>query len=95
MDISTMFPVIGSIAVICFIFSEGMKFTKMPNKYLPIFSAIFGGVLGVVGKLTSVPELFSLNVLDAIATGMCSGLAASGAFSLFKNVTGQYDDKGE
>ena len=92
-EIFNTFPTIGCIAVICFVFGEIVKLTPVPNSWTPVIVAIFGGVLGVIGQMTGVMMLQDLTILDAIATGICSGLVASGAFSLFKNISGAYDEE--
>ena len=87
-QIMQMFPTIGCIAVICFIVCQVVKLTPLATKWVPIISAVVGGVLGVVGQMTGVAELADLQVFDAIATGICSGLVASGAYSLVSNAKG-------
>jgi hypothetical protein len=83
-----MFPTIGCIAVICFIVCQVVKLTPLATKWVPIISAVVGGVLGVIGQMTGVAELADLQIFDAIATGICSGLVASGAYSLVSNAKG-------
>lgn len=87
-----MFPTIGAIAVICFLIGEGLKLTSMPTKAVPEIVAIAGAILGVIGHSCGILELASLNILDAMATGIVSGLVASGGYSLAKNVTGAYPE---
>lgn len=87
-QIMQMFPTIGCIAVICFIVCQIVKLTPLATKWVPIISAVVGGVLGVVGQMTGVAELADLQIFDAIATGICSGLVASGAYSLVSNAKG-------
>lgn len=87
-QIMQMFPTIGCIAVICFIVCQIVKLTPLATKWVPIISAVVGGVLGVIGQMTGVAELAGLQIFDAIATGICSGLVASGAYSLVSNTKG-------
>lgn len=87
-QIMQMFPTIGCIAVICFIVCQIVKLTPLATKWVPIISAVVGGVLGVIGQMTGVAELAGLQIFDAIATGICSGLVASGAYSLASNAKG-------
>lgn len=87
-QIMQMFPTIGCIAVICFIVCQVVKMTSLATKWVPIISAVVGGVLGVVGQMTGIAELADLQIFDAIATGICSGLVASGAYSLVSNASG-------
>lgn len=87
-QIMQMFPTIGCIAVICFIVCQVVKMTSLATKWVPIISAVVGGVLGVVGQMTGIAELADLQIFDAIATGISSGLVASGAYSLVSNASG-------
>lgn len=85
-----VFPTIASIAVICFMIGELLKLTPMPTKWIPAILPMIGGVLGVIGAKTGISELQNMDILSVIATGICSALVATGVFSTFKNLTGQY-----
>ncbi|MDD4516343.1 phage holin family protein [Massilibacteroides sp.] len=90
-DFSTFVP-IASIALICFLIGQAIKqIPKLPTKWVPIIVMTTGAILAVLGKVFAIPELVSMNVYDAIATGLISGIASSGAYSLYKNLTGQYE----
>lgn len=86
------FPTIGAIAVICFLVGQALKTTPLATKYIPVIVALLGGVLGIVGSITGISELADMDMFQAIATGICSGLVASGAYSLTKNMSGGYPD---
>lgn len=86
------FPTIGCIAVICYLIGETVKCTPLPTKFIPIIVSVCGAILGCIGKLTGMVELVDMGYLEVIATGICSGLAASGAYSLYKNLTNTYPD---
>lgn len=86
------FPTIGAIAVICFLVGQALKTTPIATKYIPVIVALLGGVLGVLGFMTGVSELQNMDIFEAIATGICSGLVSSGAYSLTKNVSGAYPE---
>ena len=87
-QIFSMFPTIGCIAVICFIVCQIVKMTPLATKWVPIISAVVGGILGVVGQTMGIAELAELQMFDAIATGIASGLVASGAYSAVSNAAG-------
>lgn len=74
------------ITVICFLVAEGVKATPLDNKWLPIICGAIGGVLGVVAMLV-MPEFPSNDVLTSIAIGIVSGLAATGAHQVYKQLT--------
>ena len=40
---------VAAITVICYLVSQGIKATKLDNKWLPVISGLVGGILGVVG----------------------------------------------
>lgn len=70
-------PVMG-IAVICYLLGEGVKISPLDNKWIPLIVGICGGILGVVGLVTKMPEFATENVLNAVAIGIVSGLGATG-----------------
>lgn len=83
-----MFPTIGCIAVICFVLCEFVKQFSIATKWVPVISAVAGGALGFAGMKLGIAELADVTIMDAIATGICSGLVACGGYSFVKNVSG-------
>ena len=75
MDISTLGTVVGIVAI-CYVIGLGCKaYEKIPDKWIPVIMAVCGGVLGVAGLYT-MPDFPAGDVIDAVAGGMASGLAA-------------------
>lgn len=74
------------ITVICFLVAEAIKATPMDNKWLPIICGVCGGALGVVAMYV-MPEFPAVDVLTAIAIGIVSGLAATGAHQIGKQLS--------
>lgn len=74
------------ITVICFLVAEAVKATDLDNKWLPIICGVCGGILGVVA-LKVMPEFPAVDVLTAIAIGIVSGLAATGAHQVYKQLS--------
>lgn len=74
------------ITVICFLIAEAVKATSLDNKWLPIICGMCGGALGVVA-LKVMPEFPAVDVLTAIAIGIVSGLAATGAHQVYKQLS--------
>lgn len=74
------------ITVICFLIAEAVKATSLDNKWLPIICGICGGALGVVA-MKVMPEFPAVDVLTAIAIGIVSGLAATGAHQVYKQLS--------
>lgn len=92
MDISK-FVQLGSIAVMCFIVGQIVKALPfIATKWIPIIVGVVGGALGLFGQSLMIPGLMELNPYDAIATGIISGIASSGMYSLYKNISGGYCD---
>ena len=73
------------ISVICFLAAQAIKATKLDNKWLPVICGALGGCLGVVA-LYVMPEFPARDVLTAIAIGIVSGLAATGAHQIYKQL---------
>ena len=87
MDISTLGIVaIPVITVIVFLAVEAVKATPLDNKWLPVIAGAFGGVLGVVAMYV-MPDYPGKDILTAIAIGIVSGLAATGAHQIYKQLT--------
>jgi len=78
---------VTAITVICYLICEGVKTTKLNNKFVPIIAGSVGAILGLVGFLTHMPDFPAQDVLTAIAVGIVSGLAATGANQIGKQLT--------
>lgn len=74
------------ITVICFLIAEAVKATALDNKWLPIICGVCGGILGVVA-LKVMPEFPAVDILTAIAIGIVSGLGATGAHQVYKQLS--------
>lgn len=74
------------ITVICFLIAEAVKAVGLDSKWIPIVCGAFGGVLGIVA-LKVMPEFPAVDVLTALAIGIVSGLAATGAHQIYKQLT--------
>lgn len=81
---------VAAITVICFLIAEAVKATALDNRWLPVICGALGGILGVVA-LYVMPEFPAKDVITAIAVGIVSGLAATGAHQIYK----QQAKKGE
>ena len=73
------FITVPSIVVICYLAGMIMKVSPLNSRYIPSICGILGGVLGGVALLV-IPEVIgNSDPLTAIAIGIVSGLAATGA----------------
>lgn len=77
------FASVAAITVICFLVAQAIKATALDNKWLPVICGVLGGILGVVGMYV-MPDFPAHDVLNAIAYGIVSGLAATGAHQIYK-----------
>lgn len=83
MDITTLGTVVGIVAI-CYVIGLGCKaYEKIPDKWIPVIMATCGGVLGITGLYT-MPDFPAGDIINAIAVGMASGLAATGVNQLYK-----------
>lgn len=77
---------VAAITIICFLAAEIVKATPLDNKWLPAFCGILGGVLGIVG-MNVMPEFPASDILTAVAVGIVSGLGATGAHQIYKQLS--------
>ena len=78
-----------AITVITYLIGMGCKsWEKLDNKYIPVICGIVGAVLGVVGMQT-MADFPAKDVLNAVAVGIVSGLASTGANQLGKQLSGK------
>lgn len=75
---------VASITAICFLVGLFCKNRKW-DTWIPCIVGTAGGLLGVAG-LFVIPGFPAGNVLDAIAVGIASGLAATGAHQIYKQL---------
>ena len=79
---------VAAITVICYLAGVVVKATPIDNNGLiPIVCGLLGGILGVVGMLF-MPDFPANDFLTAAAVGIVSGLAATGANQIGKQLAG-------
>lgn len=78
---------VAAITVIVFLVCQGVKASKLDNRWLPLIAGLSGAVLGVVGMMT-MPGYPAKDYLTAIAVGIVSGLAATGINQVYKQLGG-------
>lgn len=79
---------VAAISVIAWVVGQIVKASGLDNKWIPIICGVFGGVMGVVGMkiMTDFP---ATDYITAIAVGVVSGLAATGANQIYKQLTAE------
>ena len=76
-----------AFTVITYLIGMGCKaWEKLDNKFIPVICGFVGAVLGVIAMQT-MPEFPAKDILNAIAIGIVSGLASTGANQLGKQLT--------
>lgn len=77
---------VAAITVICFLAAQAIKATALDNKWLPVICGSFGLILGIVGMYV-MPDFPANDPITAAAVGVVSGLAATGANQIYKQMT--------
>lgn len=75
-----------AITVICYLLAQGIKATNLDNKWLPVICGVAGGILGVAGMYV-MPDFPASDFITSIAVGIVSGLAATGANQIYKQLS--------
>ncbi len=75
-----------SITVICYLAAMVIKLTPLDNKWLPVICGVLGGLLGILSMyfMSGFP---ADDIITSVAVGIVSGLAATGANQVFKQLT--------
>ena len=76
---------VAAITVICYLAAQAIKATPLDNKWLPVICGALGGILGAVAMYV-MPGYPAEDVLTAVAVGIVSGLAATGANQVYKQI---------
>lgn len=84
-----MFGIVGvaAISVICYLIGQGVKVSPLDDKFIPIICGASGAVLGIVAFFIKMPDFPATDIITAIAVGIVSGLAATGANQIYKQLT--------
>lgn len=76
-----------AITVIVYIVGLIVKATSLENKWIPVICGLSGIVLGIAALYIGVPDFPATDPLTAAAVGAASGLAATGADQIVKQLT--------
>ena len=76
---------VTAISVIAYLVGEGVKLSPMDNKWIPLLCGISGGLMGLAAMYT-MAEFPAEDILSALALGIVSGLAATGANQVYKQM---------
>ena len=76
---------VAAITVIAWLLGEVAKASRLDNKWIPIVCGVAGGLLGLLG-MAVMPAFPAEDVITALAVGIVSGLAATGADQIIKQM---------
>lgn len=77
---------VPAIAIICYFCGLIAKASPLGDKFIPIVCGTVGGALGIVAMYI-MPEFPAQNHILALATGIVSGLGATGIDQVFKQLS--------
>lgn len=78
---------VAGITVICWLIGQIVKATGIDNKWIPCIVGAIGGLLGIAG-LYIIPDYPATEIITAVAVGIVSGMAATGADQIGKQLGG-------
>ena len=81
----SQFAGVTGITVICYLLGLGVKLTPLSDRLIPLCCGLAGGLLGALAMLW-MPGYPADNLIDALAVGIASGLAATGWDQLGKQL---------
>ena len=76
---------VAAISVIAWLVGETVKLSKLDSRWIPVICGVCGAALGVAGMYT-MPDFPARDVMSAAAVGIVSGLAATGADQIGKQM---------
>lgn len=81
----SLIATVAAITVIAYLVGMACKATGKMDKWIPVIVGTVGAVLGVVGLYT-IPDFPAKDMLNALAVGIASGLASTGANQIVKQL---------
>ena len=76
---------VAAISVIAWLVGEAVKLSPIGNRWIPVICGVCGAALGVAGMYT-MQDFPARDVMSAAAVGIVSGLAATGADQIGKQL---------
>ena len=78
---------VAAVTVICYLAAQVVKATALDNKWLPVICGVLGGALGAACLALNLPDFPATDYITAVAVGIVSGLAATGANQVYKQLS--------
>ena len=76
---------VATVSVIAWLVGETVKLSPLDNRWIPVICGICGGALGIAGMYV-MPDFPAHDLMSAAAVGIVSGLAATGADQIGKQL---------
>ena len=76
---------VASISVITYLMAAVVKALTLDGKWIPVICGLLGAILGITAMYT-VPQFPAGDPISAVAVGIVSGLAATGADQISKQL---------
>lgn len=76
---------VAAISVIAWLVGEAVKLSPLDSKWIPVICGLCGAALGVLGMRT-MPDFPAADLMTAASVGIVSGLAATGADQIGKQM---------
>ncbi len=86
MDIGITTATVISITILCYIIGYAVKCSGVDNKWIPLACGLSGAALGILALYTGMVDFPAQDPITAAAIGAASGLAATGADQLVKQI---------
>lgn len=85
---------VAAITVICYLIGLVFKAIPVRDNFIPIVMGVSGAVLGVIG-LYLMPDFPAKDIVNALAIGVVSGLAATGVNQIGKQIIKMKDEEAQ
>lgn len=85
---------VAAITVICWLIGLCIKASPLDDKWIPCIVGIFGGLVGLLGWKV-MPDFPATEPVTALAVGIVSGLASTGAHQIYKQLKVQEIETGQ
>ena len=85
---------VAAITVICWLIGLCIKASPLDDKWIPCIVGIFGGLVGLLGWRV-MPDFPATEPVTALAVGIVSGLASTGAHQVYKQLLPPVMTEGE
>ena len=85
MDIMQIGTVLSIVVITYLIGIVAKSIPQIKDEVIPVIVGVSGGILGVIGMYV-IPDFPATDVMNALAVGIASGLASTGANQVYKQL---------